>query len=92
MNPIILASILGTVLVLTLIFRVVFKSRIRRIPSRSRYRIFAVLGGIGIAIGVVGFWLGLASGHMSIAAFFLLNCLLLGLGCFQQMRKLSREF
>jgi hypothetical protein len=92
MNATILILIVGTVLLLTLVLRLVLQRRVRGISPRSRYTVFAILLGVGVSAEVAGAVMAVVSGNLGLASLFMTVVLLFSAGCVLEMRKLSREF
>jgi hypothetical protein len=92
MNTTTLILIVGTVLLLTLVLRLVLQRRVRGISPRSRSTVLAILLGVGVSAEAAGAVMALVSGKLGLASLFMAVVLLFGAGCVLEMRKLSREF
>jgi hypothetical protein len=92
MNTTTLILIVGTVLLLTLVLRLVLQRRVQRISPRSRYTVFAILLGVGVSSEAAGVVIALVGGRAGLASLFIVSVLFFGAACVLEMRKLSREF
>lgn len=87
-----LIVIVSTILVLTPLLRVLFRSRVRRTSPRKRYTVLAVLLGCGFSSQIVGALIALVGRQAGLASFFIITAVLLSAACMLEMRKLSQEF
>jgi len=92
MNVSLLALGAGALLVLSLVLLIILQPRVRHVDPRIRYRLFALLLGIGVGTQAIGAVAAAVSERAGAEIGCLITGLLLGAACMLETRKLRREF
>ena len=91
MNFAALITVLALLLLATLLSRVALQSRVRRIPPRRRYAIFAVLFATGISAEILAVIISAFRHQTAETLVMITAALLFGAACVLEMRKLNKE-
>ena len=92
MNTTTASLAIGAILLFTVLLRFALQPRVKRGLPQKRYRLFAVLLGVGVGSQAIGVVVAACSDNMGAEVGFLLTGFLLGMACVLEMRKLRREF